>query len=497
MMGLDHGRCAADDTKADEVKKDPPEKSSAQSPMEGVWEGTLKISAIELRLGFQIKRKNDGSFTGTMDSLDQGVRDLPLSSVTVKDNQITLEFKLGGIVYSAQLSEDEQTLKGTFEQAMQKFPLVLHKKDKPTVLNRPQEPKPPFPYKSEEVTIDNPKAEKVTLAGTLTLPEGQGPFTAVIMITGSGPQNRDEEILGHKPFWVIADHLTRQGIAVLRCDDRGVGKSKGNFAKATSADFATDILACVNYLKTRPEINPKKIGLMGHSEGGLIAPMVAVESPDVAFIVLLAGTGIRGDEILRKQRVLIAQVNKANQKAFDRSERMINAMVAIIENEPDEKKASAAMLKFIEDEITKITSEEWQEFAQQLAGGEASKDEKTNKNAEEQFRTQYKAVIAQLNSPWMRFFLSYDPYPTLTKVRCPVLAINGELDLQVPCEENLKAIAKALEEGGNKNVTIKAFPKLNHLFQHTETGHVGEYGKIEETFATHVLEFLSEWIKKQ
>ena len=310
-------------------------------------------------------------------------------------------------------------------------------------------------------------------AGTLTLPKGDGPFPAVVMITGSGPQNRDEEILGHKPFLVIADYLTRRGIAVVRVDDRGVGGSTGDNNSSTSADFAEDALAGVEFLKGRKEIDAKRIGLIGHSEGGLVAPLAASQSRDVAFIVLLAGTGLPGDEILVEQNKLILKAAGASKEVIARQLKWLAIALPIVKQEPDSQVAQDR----IAAELAK-----WKETV--------GTDEK--KDVAEFVKALDKAAIAPLMTKWFRFFLSYDPRPALRKVQCPVLALNGEKDLQVPCKLNLDEIAKALTAGGNKDFTIKEFPNLNHLFQTCKTGGISEYAAIEETMAPVVLETMAD-----
>lgn len=354
---------------------------SAPPDLAGIWQGVLKIGGIELRLVIKVSKTKDEQYTATLDSPDQGAKDIPASLVSFTNGDVKIEVKLISGVYAGKMSDDN-TITGEWKQGPATLPLIMKRTDKaPEVPRRPQEPQKPFPYQAEEVTYDNLKAG-IKLAGTLTTPQTGGPFPAAILISGSGPQDRDEALLGHKPFLVLADYLTRQGLAVLRFDDRGVGKSTGEFAKATSADFATDVLAGVEYLKTRKEIDSKKIGLIGHSEGGLIAPMVAAQSADAAFIVLMAGPGISGEEILKK-------------------------------------------------------------------------------------------------------------------VQCPVLAINGEKDLQVPPQENLAAIAQGLKAGGNKKFVIKELAALNHLFQTASTGAPAEYAKIEETISPAALLAMGDWILAQ
>jgi fermentation-respiration switch protein FrsA (DUF1100 family) len=295
-----------------------------------------------------------------------------------------------------------------------------------------------------------------------------------VLITGSGPQNRDEEILGHRPFLVLSDYLTRQGIAVLRFDDRGVGGSTGNSSEATTEDFAGDVLAGVEYLKNRTEIDPNHIGLIGHSEGGLIAPIVAVQSSDVAFIVMMAGPGLTGEEILYLQSDLIARAGGTNNETIARNEALMRSTFSVVKEEQDNTIAREEIRKLLNNEMANMSEEE----KQHLGYSEANLDAQTQ----------------ALLSPWMRFFLTYDPKPTLTKVKCPVLAINGEKDLQVPPEENLRAVENALKAGGNKDYTVKEMQGLNHLFQTAQTGSPTEYAKIEETISPAALEFIGNWI---
>ena len=317
----------------------------------------------------------------------------------------------------------------------------------------------------------------MTLAGTLTAPAGKGRFPAVILISGSGAQDRDETIFQHKPFLVLADELTRRGVAVLRLDDRGVGGSTGNLAKSTSEDFAGDVLAGIAFLKLRPEIDARKIGLIGHSEGGLIAPMVAARSSDVAFIVMMAGTGLPGEEISYMQSRLIAKVMGADEKALKMQFDMQKRLFEIMKTEPDRDKARMQMREAIKKIVSDLPEE------QRKAVGDANKIADTE--------------AKKLDSPWLRFFLTFDPRPTLAKVHCPVLAINGEKDLQVPPKENLAEIAKALRQAGNTRVTTRELPGLNHLFQTCKTGSIAEYAVLEETIAPAALKVIGDWVGEQ
>jgi hypothetical protein len=341
---------------------------------------------------------------------------------------------------------------------------------------RPQEPQKPYSYYSEDIRFDN-KKDALTLAGTLTLPSKTGKFPAVILITGSGAQNRDEELAGHKPFLVLSDYLTKNGIAVLRYDDRGYGGSTGNFTSATTEDFTGDVRSAIDYLKTRPEIDLKKIGLIGHSEGGIIAPMVAADSKDVSYVVMLAGPGIPGDEILSKQSWLIGKANGLSDSVLTNGDIVNRKIHRVLKSRASIEEVRKELTLIMEDALSKMPS------AQQPPADRRS------------------AVIAEkvnaIATPWFRFFVNYDPVPVLEKVKCPVLALNGAKDLQVPPEENLEAIQKALTKAGNKNFMVRELPELNHLFQESTTGSPSEYAVIEQTISPSALKEITDWVKVQ
>ena len=430
------------------------------SPVSGSWEGAIEAGAVRLRIGVTITAQPDGSLAATMDSPDQGAYGLPLNDVAFADGVLRFALRRASGSFEGRLNASGTEIAGTWTQGAA-LPLVLKKVDKPTRLNRPQEPKPPFPYRSEHVSITNAPAQ-VVLDGTLTLPEGAGPFPAVILVSGSGPQNRDEEIFGHKPFLVMADHLSRHGIAVLRYDDRGVGRSTGNFASATSEDFAGDAWAAWQALGARTDIDRKRIGLLGHSEGGLIAPMLAAAHPEIAFIVLVGGPGVTGEQILLTQAELIATAMGAPPAAVAANAAIQKQVFAILKEETSQGR--------IAERISAIP----------VGSKEASA-----------------ALVQQSASAWMRFFVLYDPAPALKKVRCPVLAIGAERDLQVAPDQNLPAIEAALKAGGNANVTITRLPGLNHLLQPAKTGLPAEYAQIETTVAPAALDEITGWIQRQ
>lgn len=447
-----------------------------QKDLTGIWTGKLELpNTIKLTVVFHIQKDDAGIYTSTMDSPDQGARGIPTESTKINGDSIEIIIPAVRGSFVGKINFDEMKIEGEWKQGGMTLALLLTKIEKLEEAKRPQEPKEPFPYKSEDVTFEN-KVDSVTLAGTLTLPENGSNFTAVILITGSGPQNRDEELLGHKPFLVLSDYLTRNGIAVLRFDDRGTAKSTGNFSTATTQDFSRDVIAAVNYLMTRKEINHSKIGLIGHSEGGLIAPIVAAEDKDVAFIVLMAGPGIPGDSILILQSELIQKAEGRPEDEIDKSLRINRKIYSMIIKSKDDETLKNQLREEFNSEISQMTEEEKKQIG----------DPEIYIN--QQLRT--------LTSPWFKYFLTYNPVPTLEKVKCPVLAINGEKDLQVPPKENLSAIEMALKKGGNKNFETKMLPGLNHLFQTAKTGAVSEYTTIEETISPLALETMLNWIKK-
>ena len=441
----------------------------------GQWHGVLKVQGTQLRLVFNVSKTGTG-ISSTMDSPDQGAKGIPTTTTSFENSILKITLASAKIEYEGTLGQDN-VIVGTFKQGGQSFPMNLSKeKIEKERLIRPQEPIKPYPYYSQDITFENNKAG-ISLAGTLTLPSKEGVFPVVILISGSGPQNRDEELLGHKPFLVLSDFLTKAGIAVLRYDDRGTALSKGDFKTATSADFATDVESAIAYLKTRKEINTKNIGLIGHSEGGLIAPMVASKSKDVAFIVLLAGTGIQGDRLLLLQQKLIGKASGISEDDLQKSELTNRQVFDIVNKSSNLEKLNLDLTNYIKQTLKDNPN------AGKPAG--MSDDEFVNLR------------VKQIANPWMQYFIKYNPAPTLEKVKCPVLAINGEKDLQVPPKENLEAIKSALSKGGNKKVTTKVLPNLNHLFQECKTGSPDEYATIEQTFSPTALSEILKWVQMQ
>ncbi|MGC4054618.1 MAG: alpha/beta fold hydrolase [Paludibaculum sp.] len=423
--------------------------------IEGSWEAPVQAGSAVVHLRVHVTKAADGSLAAKMDVPEQGAFGLPLNNVTYTAGTFHWEMQAIKATFEGKLQEAGDEILGVFKQGVEQV-IKLKRMPASALSGRPQDPKPPLPYKSEDLTFPS-KAEGVTMAGTLTLPEGKGPFPAVILITGSGPQDRDEALMGHRPFLVLSDYLTRHGLAVLRYDDRGTGKSTGKFSGSTTTDFSRDAEGALDYLRKRPEIDPAKVGLAGHSEGGVIAPMVAARRSEVAFVVMMAGTGVPGMEVMFLQAARMNEAAGAPKEVIEQNTAMQKKIFAILGEEKDEAVIQARLKEL-------------------LPGAE----------------TQARSIA----SPWMREFVFYDPVPALEKLRCPVLVLNGEKDLQVIADQNLPPIEAALKKGGNKDFRIVRLPALNHLFQTAKSGLVQEYGQIDETLAPVFLETMTTWIRR-
>lgn len=437
----------------------------------GNWQGTLN-AGVSLRIIIHITQQGD-SLVSTLDSPDQGITGIPSTKTTLAGNAIEIEFPIIKSKYKGTVVADSNIINGLWLQGAP-LPLKLKKTDAPVTFDRPQEPTLPLPYKTEEVTFENKNADSVWLSGTLSIPEGKGPFPAVVLISGSGPQNRDEFLLGHKPFYVLSDYLVRRGVIVLRYDDRGVAASTGDHNAATSADFAEDANAAVAYLRSRKDLDIDKIGLIGHSEGGLIAPLAASKNKKIDFLVLMAGTGLPGDSILKLQGDLIARAAGMPDTLVYYQNLMRSGMIEIAKRENNMDSMRAKLIAFNKTFLPTIPADILSSL------GMTANDTTV-------------AVNAYANI-WMHYFLTYDPRPVLEKTKIPVLAINGTNDLQVPAAENLAAIDAALKKAGNRHYSTISFDKLNHLFQPSETGAPFEYGKIAITIDPPVLEAIGDWI---
>lgn len=441
-----------------------------ENPLVGRWGGVIEVQGLRLRLALAV-RDSGGALHARFRSVDQGNATFPVTVETRGDSAFFTAAPIGAAFRAVLVGRD--TLRGAWIQGAASLPLTMMRgADETMVVRRPQNPQGPLPYRSEEVAVES--VPGVRLAGTLTLPAGDGPHPAVLLVSGSGPQDRDEALLGHKPFLVLSDHLTRRGIAVLRLDDRGTARSTGSFAAATSDDFAQDAAAAVRWLRGRPEIADGRVGIVGHSEGGIIAPLVASRDPQLAFVVLLAGPGTPSAELLVQQGALISRAGGEPEREIERTMALQREMFAAIRQTADSAALHARL-----DEIG-------QRFLAAL-----TPEERAMPGASDATMT---AAIGTLVSPWFRWFMRYDPAPALRATRVPVLALNGALDLQVPADENLAGIQAALRAGGNRDVTVEKLPGLNHLFQTARTGAPSEYNEIEETMSPAVMERVAGWI---
>jgi len=438
----------------------------------GTWSGKIEVQGTKLTVVFHIKKDGE-KFFAKMDSPDQGAFGIDAGEVSINNDKVIIGSKKGMFMYDAKWHRDSNLLEGTWYQGKYELPLNLRKTYSEIKLVRPQEPKPPFPYVTEEVEFISREAG-IKLKGTLTRPDITGPSPAVILVTGSGPQNRDEELMGHKPFLLIADYLTRNGFVVLRYDERGVGESEGEFKTAIIPDFAKDAEAAFDYLLSLKYITKDKIGILGHSEGGMVAPMVAANRKDLAFIILLAGPGTPLKELLIDQTGLVLESSGASDTYIEFVKELNIKIYEIILNTPDTKKASKKIRKLMVSKRKGLSDEQI-----------------TNRGLSDEA---IGAMVQTLTSDYFRYFLAYDPAPVMKQVQCHVLALNGTKDVQVPAAKNLAAIENALKEGGNHNFTIKSFDGLNHLFQPAGTGSVAEYAKIETTIDPSVLEYMKNWM---
>jgi len=433
----------------------------AQAQIEGYWEGQIDLGVQKLEMGFDIKAAENG-YSATLDVPAQGAYDIPVDEITFQEGQLQLKMNAMDALYVGTLKDSG--IEGNFMQLGMTFPLNLAKAEKKEQQKaRPQDPQPPFNYRIEEVSFTNEK-EGNTLTGTLTIPEGKGPFPAMVLVSGSGQQNRDEELMNHRPFWVIADYCARNGIAVLRYDDRGIGGSTGEVENATSMDFSYDAEAAFDFLRKQKHIDASRVGILGHSEGGIINFMVAARRPEVAFLVSLAGPAVNGIELL-----------KAQQAALLRAQGMSEEMIQFSGN------ANAQLFDVVEASNSR---EEADSLLRQLVKGWGYNEELTEQ------------TVNQLAMPWMYYFLKYDPTEAIIKTNCPALLLNGSKDLQVVASQNLPAYEKIIAEHGKTNLTLHEMPDLNHLFQHCETGSPNEYFEIEETISVEVLEMVVGFVKK-
>jgi pimeloyl-ACP methyl ester carboxylesterase len=452
-----------------------PARAAAPPPraIEGEWKGQL----MNLRVVLHIAADADGTLRGSLDSPDQNRTGLPADGVTLVRDSLHVDMHSIGARFDGAFHPADRSITGTWRQGTATVPLVLHKGRTTAEGRRPQDPVPPFPYRVEEVTYQNPAA-RIRIAGTLTLPEGKGPFPAAILLSGSGPQNRDEEIFGHRPFLVLADYLTRRGIAVLRTDDRGVGGTGGQLSRASLADLAEDALTDLAYLCVRGDIDTTRIGFIGHSEGGIVGPLAAIRARGaVRFLVLLSGVGVPGDELVRRQSATMARLGGSDPASVERQDEIQARLYDVLKQNAD----SASIALQVRDIASQLVDLIPADQLRPMGGRDVVLERQ----------------LQALFSPAFRSLIAYDPRPVLAQVTCPVLAVGGSKDVQVPAADNLKSIAEAIRSGGNSRVKTVELPGLNHLLQTCKTGSIAEYATIDETIAPVALKTIAGWVERQ
>ncbi len=434
----------------------------------GNWTGTINAGVMKFTFVFKFWMDDDKTLKGTLDSPEQDLKDIPVNEIITKDDSLKLDISSIQRKYNAIMNKNDMVINGWYIRNGQiNFPLVLKKTESGVILNRPQTPKKPYPYKEEEVTFIN-KNDGIRLEGTLTIPDGKVPFPAVILISGSGAQDRDESFFGHKTFLVIADYLTRNGFAVLRFDDRGVGGSSGDHLQATSKTNSEDIIYAIGFLKSRKDIHKRKVGLIGHSEGGLIASIVASKCPQIAYIILLGAPGTSIEENLYQQNEMIRMAEGESSSTIGLYNSLQKQIFSIIKEEANDSVAAEKLR-------SAYTMNRYQ-----LLSPEQKKNIDTR--------------INDLLTPYFKDIIKCDPSPFLQNVKCPVLAITGEKDLQASPTINLAAMDEAFKSGGNKNYKLIELPRINHMMQTCKKGTISEYADIEETISPLVLNTISEWI---
>jgi pimeloyl-ACP methyl ester carboxylesterase len=453
--------------------------AEATPDLRGAWVGSVKVGASQLRLRFNLtqdaKQHSDNqNYSATMDSIDQGASGIPISRVTLTGQQLKLDVTVAQASYQGLYQAQPEQIQGQWLQGGQSFELILTRQLQEA--RKPQDPVKPYPYIEEQISFNN-EAAGIALAGTLTRPANAvQAVPAVVLISGSGPQDRDQQMLGHRPFLVLADYLTRQGFAVLRFDDRGIGKSGGTFLQATSLDFASDVSAAVRYLQHRPDINKKQIGLIGHSEGGLIAPIVSLQQAGVGFLVLLAAPGIPGAEVSTRQFASMLKARGVPESTVSHATTIYQSMnkLAAQQQQPD-----VAELETHYQQLWQALPSEVKQQLIPLGGGRLSPER-----------------LAELQNNWYRYFQRHDPQPWLSKIQVPTLVLYGDKDTQLEPATNLAAIEKSLQQAKNARYQVILLEGLNHMFQPATTGRWDEYAGISETLSPKFLTSLSQWLQQ-
>lgn len=441
--------------------------------IEGSWQGQLLIQGQPLTIVLHLTKENDNTYKGTFDSPDQKAFGIPFTEVTFVNPNLKCDISKMQLIVSGILKSND-SLQLTWQQGPATFPLAMGRlKSKDRSITRPQEPKGSLPYQVKEVSFEN-KVDKIKLKGTLTIPNGSGPFPAVVLVSGSGPQNRNSAVFDHQPFLVLSDYLTRHGIAVLRYDDRGTGESEGVFMVATSIDLANDANAAFNFLYNQKGIDKKKVGIAGHSEGGMIAPMVAVQNKKVGFNVLIAGPALPIDSLMYEQIRLTMEATNTPEMTIKNQLIFNHQLFNYLKAMPTYEKTEAGLDSFLREVVI---AQMGKDTTGLFAAVQSQSDQ-----------------LHPMVTPWFHYFINYQPKNNLSHLKIPVLGIYGEKDLQVRALSNAAVLKTILEKSKLRNFKVHTFPQLNHLMQTANTGSIEEYHEINETFNEAVMQMITEWI---
>jgi uncharacterized protein len=441
--------------------------AAAVSKAEGTWQGAIEVTNMRMRLQMHVSHDDKGKLLASVDSLDQGIQGIPASKVTEANGELSFEIPTFQAEYHGTLNASRNEISGEWTQNDSVEKLDFRRSDQPLEVRRPQNPAKPYPYSVAEISFSSGDS-KTTLAATLTIPAGTGPFPAALFIGGSGPTDRDETVAGHKPFLVLADLLTKKGLAVLRYDKRGTGQSSGNYEQASLSDLRGDAQAALNYLKSRKEVDPKRVGILAHSEGGILASQIAAKAGDLDWLVLLATPATTGERTLLRQSELVARTGGLPEEQIARSQQFDRMAYAAVR----EAKSATALEAKLNDLVEK-------------SGLSASMP-----------AAALQAQIRLMTTPWFRQYLDFDPAPLMEQIKCPVLALNGDRDLQVDANDTVPLLRQAYEKSGNKDFTVMEIEGVNHLFQKAQSGSPALYGAIEETIAPEVLNAVGSWLAK-
>ncbi len=443
----------------------------------GEWVTAVGPGGV-IRLVMRLSRGPCGHIIGVFDSPDQGQKDLPLTGARVAGDSAVIEAAYMGLRIALPIAGGDSRTGMLAQNGVTSG--VVFQRGVSARLERPQEPARPFPYAEHEVRYSS-WAPGLRLAGTLTVPSGLGPHPAIVFISGSGAQDRDETVAGHRPFLVLADHLTRRGFAVLRTDDRGVGGTPGTPMQTGLNDVADDVRGALDFLRARTDIDQSRIGLLGHSEGGYVAPVVAADDPSIAFLLLLGGRSVSGRDVLTAQRAALSRASGDSAAELRVDSLLIASVFAVIDRRPDDDRLGALVDSAFAARFATLTTGERRIAERQFGERTAAQDT---------------VSIKLWKSRWFKSLYHHDPAPFLTRVRAPIFALIGELDLQVPVDQSI-ARFEALFAGARRDqLTLHRMPGINHMLQQGKTGRMEEYMEITETIAPEVLRSIDLWLAR-